>query len=78
MSKSSLLKFYFLYLIILMYNIIIIQSDEHVEFINENGTDILFDLKDELILKRDIRQLMADASGETSSKIIRDWIDNFK
>jgi hypothetical protein len=61
-----------------MYNIIIIQSDEHVEFINENGTDILFDLKDELILKRDIRQLMADASGETSSKIIRDWIDNFK
>jgi len=47
-----------------------IQSDEHVEFINDNGTDIFFDLKDKLILNRDTRQIMADASGDTTSKII--------
>jgi len=55
-----------------------IQSDEHVEFISEDRTDIFYDFKHELILKRDRRQMMVDASGDTTSKIIRDWIDNFK
>ncbi len=54
----------------MIYNIMMVQST--MEFINENDTDIVFDFKNELILKRDSREIRFDGSG-TSSKIIRDF-----
>jgi len=66
-SKGELILL--IYLIIIIYNIIIVQST--MEFMNENETDILFGLRDELVLKRDSREIVFDGSGMTSM-IIRD------
>ncbi|CAF1376842.1 unnamed protein product, partial [Rotaria sordida] len=61
MNSFNREKFTFIYLLIMIYNNIIVQSN--VEFQNENDTNILFDIKDELILKRDMR---FDGSGMTT------------
>ena len=52
-----------IYLIIITHNIIIVQP--YVEYINENDTDILYDLKDEFFA---IQDMTLDGSG--TSKII--------
>jgi len=44
-----------------------------MEFLNENDTDILFDLKEEVVLKRNSRDIIYDGSG-TIRKIIRDFV----
>ncbi|CAF0778818.1 unnamed protein product [Adineta steineri] len=67
MMKSSSLKFHILYLIILTYDTIIIDSYEYVEIMNENYTNILYNLKDEFILKQDTQDIIIDASGTTES-----------
>jgi hypothetical protein len=71
-SKREMISLlYLLIIIIIIYNIIIVQST--IEFLNENDTDILFDLKEEVVLKRDSREIIYDGSG-TISMIIRDFV----
>jgi hypothetical protein len=58
-----------IYLIIITHNIIIVQS--YVEFINENDTDILYDLKNAFFSIQDTT--FDDGSGTSPSKIIRNF-----
>ncbi|CAF3841579.1 unnamed protein product, partial [Adineta steineri] len=43
------------------------DSYEYVEIMNENYTNILYNLKDEFILKQDTQDIIIDASGATES-----------
>ncbi len=66
MKNSEGRKNFRLCLIILIYNVSRIQSS--MDLMNENDTDILLNLKNELILNREIA---SDGSG-SASKIIRE------
>ncbi len=68
MKNSEGRKNFHLCLIILIYNVSRIQSS--MDLMNENDTDILLNLKNELILNREIA---SDGSG-SASKIIRDFL----
>lgn len=60
--------------IILFYLIIVINQIEKIqssmEFLNENETDILFDLKNDLLFNRDSRSMLVAGSGDETSKIL--------
>jgi hypothetical protein len=57
-----------------MYNIIIIQSYETVEFINENDTDITVYFPFGQVSKQATEQTIPEGSAETTCKIIREFI----
>jgi hypothetical protein len=67
MNISRLEEILFIYLITMIYNTIIVQTS--MEFMNENETDILFSLKDALILQQNSENNIYDGSGG-SSKIV--------
>lgn len=67
MNISRLNEILFIYLITMIYNTIIVQTS--MEFMNENETDILFSLKDALILQQNVENNIDEGSGG-SSKIV--------
>lgn len=60
-------KIILIYLIIVINQIKKIQSS--MEFLNENETDILYDLKNDLLFNRDSRSMLVAGSGDETSKI---------